>query len=84
MVTSEERLSHLEGAYEHLATKADLQEVRVELRGEAEKLRVEMQELRAYVESAISKQTRWFAGILVVQTGVVTGLIVGLLKLLET
>ena len=25
MTTTEERLSHLEGAYEHLATKADLQ-----------------------------------------------------------
>ena len=79
-MASEERLSHLEGAYEHLATKADLQELRVEM----SELRAEMEGLRAYVESAIAKQTRWFAGILIVQTGVITGLIVGLLKLLET
>ena len=65
MAKPEERLSRPEGAYEHLATKADLQE------------------LRAYVESALKSQTRWFAGILVVQTGVITGLVVGLQKLLE-
>ena len=31
MVTPEERLSRLEGAYEHLATKADLQELKVDI-----------------------------------------------------
>ena len=31
MATPEERLSRLEGAYEHLATKADLQELKVDL-----------------------------------------------------
>lgn len=31
MSTPEERLSRLEGAYEHLATKADLQELKVDL-----------------------------------------------------
>ena len=31
MTTIEERVSRLEGAYEHLATKADVQEVRIEI-----------------------------------------------------
>ena len=31
MSTPEERLSRLEGAYEHLATKADLQELKVDI-----------------------------------------------------
>ena len=31
MATPEERLSRLEGAYEHLATKADLQELKVDI-----------------------------------------------------
>ena len=32
MATAEERLIHLEGAYEHLATKADLAEAKGELK----------------------------------------------------
>ena len=31
MTTIEERVSRLEGAYEHLATKADVQEVKTEI-----------------------------------------------------
>ena len=31
MTTSEERLSRLEGAYEHLATKADVESVKVDV-----------------------------------------------------
>ena len=33
MVTIEERVSRLEGGYEHLATKADVAELRGELQG---------------------------------------------------
>ena len=38
MATPEERLSRLEGAYEHLATKADLQEFKAEVFRELNKL----------------------------------------------
>ena len=31
MATMEERLSHLEGAYQHLATKADLSDMKADL-----------------------------------------------------
>ena len=31
MASTEERLSRLKGAYEHLATKADLQELKVDI-----------------------------------------------------
>ena len=47
MTTTEERLSHLEGAYAHVATKGDVGELRAdtsELKGE---LKAEMGELRA-------------------------------------
>ena len=33
-LTAEERLSRLEGVYDHLATKADLAELKAELKGE--------------------------------------------------
>ena len=38
MTTTEERVSRLEGAYEHLATKADLQEFKAEVLREINKL----------------------------------------------
>ena len=34
MATAEQRLGQLEGAYEHLATKADLSELKADLKGE--------------------------------------------------
>lgn len=60
-------------------TKTDVQAIVCGLRG----VRYELRELSAYIESAINRQTRLVAGILIVQTGVQTALIVDLLKLLE-
>ena len=45
MTTSEERLSRLEGVYEHLATKADVAEVRIEMA----EFRTEMADVKADV-----------------------------------
>ena len=42
MASMEERVSHLEGTYEHLATKADLAEVQGILRAEIAELRGEL------------------------------------------
>lgn len=68
MTTPEERVSSIEGTYDHLATKADVQELRggmnvamerlrADLRTEMEKLRVdmiaEMEKLRADLISEI-------------------------------
>jgi F0F1-type ATP synthase membrane subunit b/b' len=52
----ESRLSRLEGVYEHLATKADIAELRAEMQSAYGELRAEMQsanaELRAEMQSA--------------------------------
>ena len=49
-----ERVARLEGAYEHLATKADVQSVKTELekvRTEVESVRTEVESVRTEVES---------------------------------
>lgn len=43
MATIEERVSRLEGAYEHLATQADVQGVRVEI----QEVKTEIQKLKS-------------------------------------
>ena len=52
----EERLSRLEGAYEHLATKADLAELRSELRSD-------VAGLRADLFDKLNVHMRWMIGI---------------------
>ena len=58
MTTSEERLSRLEGAYEHLATKADVESVKVSM----EAMKVEMARSEA-------RLIKWMVG--TVLTGIV-------------
>ena len=52
----EERLSRVEGAYEHLATKADLADLRTELLVEIAKMEARL--------------TRWTVGTIIVGLGV--------------
>jgi hypothetical protein len=66
-VSTEERLAHLEGAYEHLATKADVERVQANL-----------ERLRGDVERAINTQTWKLVGVQLL----IGGVIVGILKLL--
>ena len=40
--TLEERTSRLEGSYDHLATKADVERLRVEFRADMERLRADV------------------------------------------
>lgn len=42
MTTTEERLSRLEGAYEHLATRADIADLRAELQGDMATLKTDL------------------------------------------
>ena len=56
--STEERLSRLEGAYEHLATKADVAEVKVEIA----RVETKIAELQALMERKFANQTRWFVG----------------------
>ena len=54
MTTTEERLSHLEGAYQHLATKADIGEVRVEIA-----------DLKVAIANLEAQLIRWMVGLMV-------------------
>ena len=64
--STEERLARLEGAYEHLATKADV-----------ERVQANMERLRGDVERAINTQTWKLVGVQLL----IGGVIVGVLKL---
>ena len=52
MTTDPQRLARLEGAYEHLATKADLKDLELRLTAEI-----------AELTRAMAAQTRWLAGL---------------------
>ena len=57
MTTLEERVSHLEGAYEHLATKADVAEAKAELKAD-------ISEVKAALYQMESRLIRWMVGML--------------------
>ena len=73
MTMLEERVSSIEGAYDHLATKADVQELRGDMNAAVEELRVdmiaEMEKLRADLISEIraseARKIKWIAGIMI-------------------
>ncbi len=65
MTTSEERLSRLEGAYEHLATKADVESVKVDV----ESVKVSMESLRVEMARLEARLIKWMVG--TVLTGIV-------------
>ena len=48
-LTAEERLSRLEGVYDHLATKADVAELKAELKGEVARVEGKISELKAEI-----------------------------------
>ena len=52
MTTLEERVSHLEGAYTHVATKADIGE-----------LKAEMSEIRADLTKEMGNHLKWMIGL---------------------
>ena len=69
MTTTEERLSRLEGVYDHLASKADVAELKTELKTD--------------IAAMEARLVKWFAGLMVgTALGVVTAT-VALVKLLE-
>lgn len=62
MTTLEERVSSLEGAYNHLATKADLERLRGDLRTEMETMRGD---LLAQMRASETRLVKWNAGIMI-------------------
>ncbi len=52
-----ERVSRLEGAYEHLATKADIAELRGELKTDIAELKAELAELKGSLKMLLIAMT---------------------------
>ncbi len=55
-LTPEERLARLEGVYEHLATKADLAELKTELKADNARLEGKMAELKTELSKDFTSQ----------------------------
>ena len=66
MTTSEERLSRLEGAYEHLDTKAGVESVKVDV----ESLKVAVEALKVEIARQEARLIKWMVGTVV--TGIAT------------
>ena len=59
--TIEERLARLEGVYDHLASKADLAELRAVLKDDMARLQAEMAELKGSVKILLVVMTSGLA-----------------------
>ena len=59
--TIEERLARLEGVYDHLASKADLAELRAVLKNDMARLQAEMAELKGSVKILVVAMTSGLA-----------------------
>ena len=62
MTTPEERLSRLEGAYEHLATKADLQALETRMTGQMGDLEARL--LKQIADSE-TRMVKWMVGLMI-------------------
>ena len=79
--TLEERTSRLEGGYDHLATKADVERLRGELRADMERNRAEA---RADIERLRADVSRWMLQLgvaLISAAGVIAGVVLAVIKL---
>ena len=65
----EERMARLEGAYEHLATKADIADLRGELKGDIAGVRGE-------IARAQLSMVRWMVGLGIAHAGIVVGVVI--------
>lgn len=70
--STEERLSRLEGAYEHLAIKADIA-----------RLETKIAEVQARVDQRLANQTRWLVGFMLTGMAFMTGVAFGMARLLQ-
>ena len=57
MATETERIARIEGAYEHLATKADVETVKAEIQSVRSDLTAEIQSVRSEIQSVRSDLT---------------------------
>ena len=69
--TDDSRISRLEGAYQHLATKEDVANTRSEIAN----VRTEIAELRAFISSVEGRLLRWTVGAMGVGFAIMTAVI---------
>lgn len=76
--TENERLSRLEGAYEHLATKADVERARADV----ERVRTELERVQTYVEQVRSelKGMKWIIGVGIAAAGAIGPIVTRILS----
>ena len=61
--STEERVSYLEGAYGHLATKEDVADLRTAIAESETRVTRQIAELRAEIAESQTKSTRWMLAI---------------------
>ena len=76
--TESERLSRLEGAYEHLATKADVERVRTDV----ERVRTDVEGVRTDVERVRSELNgmKWIIGVGIAAAGAIGPIVTRILS----
>jgi hypothetical protein len=78
MATLEERFGRLEGAYEHLATKADLADLKADLKGDMGNLKADLKgdvgNLKAELKGDLNKVIISLAGLQLVTLGVLAAI----------
>lgn len=76
--TENERLSRLEGAYEHLATKADVERARADV----ERVRTDVERVRTDVEQVRSelKGMKWIIGVGIAAAGAIGPIVTRILS----
>ena len=93
MTTVEHRVSRLEGGYDHLATKADIAEVRTELAELRAELKADAAELRAELKSDIAavqngqsemkaELIKWMAGWTLGGMAAISAVVIAMLRFL--
>ena len=70
MTTGPQRLARLEGAYEHLATRADLKDLELRLTAEI-----------AELTRTMAAQTRWLAGLVLAAAAAAAGVVIAVDRL---
>lgn len=89
-ISLEDRVSRLEGAYEHLATKADLSELRAEFKTDIGELKAEFKtdigELKAEFKDDIGalqvSLIKWMVGLVLGGMVGITGLVIAVIRLI--
>ena len=78
-IVLEDRVSRLEGAYEHLATKADLGELKAEFKADLGELKAEFKDDMGKLQVSLIK---WMVGLVLGGMVGITGLVIAVMRLM--